>query len=87
LTEQWKALTADLRGEFSTYRIELKHAYPDVRGLILPTRLGNVIRSFEYYSHREYVLIRLRSGRDLFLSFRVTMQFRLMIRRPHLISW
>jgi hypothetical protein len=54
LTEQWKALTADLRGEFSTYRIELKHAYPDVRGLILPTRLGNVIRSFEYYSHREY---------------------------------
>lgn len=54
LSEQWKALSADLRGEFSTYRIELKHAYPDIRGLILPTRLGNVIRSFEYYSHREY---------------------------------
>jgi hypothetical protein len=50
----WRALSTDLRSEFSTYRIELKHAYPDKRGLILPTRLGNVIRSFEYYSDREY---------------------------------
>jgi hypothetical protein len=32
----------------------LQHTYPDSSGLILPTRLGNVIRSFEYYSDREY---------------------------------
>lgn len=54
IVEQWKAIRTDLLGEFSAYRIQLKHSYPDGRGLILPTRLGNVIRSFEYYSDREY---------------------------------
>lgn len=54
IRDQWQALSTDLRSEFSTYRIQIKHAYPDKRGLILPTRLGNVIRSFEYYSDREY---------------------------------
>jgi len=34
--------------------ISTQHTYPDKRALILPTRLGNVIRSFEYYSDREY---------------------------------
>ena len=54
LTEQWKGLSSALATEFSTFRIQVKHTYPDKPGLILPTRLGNVIRSFEYYSHREY---------------------------------
>lgn len=54
ITAQWQAIDQDLRSEFSTYRFQLKHDYPDKRGLILPTRLGNVIRSFEYYSDREY---------------------------------
>jgi hypothetical protein len=54
ITAQWQAIDQDLRSEFSTYRFQLKQDYPDRRGLILPTRLGNVIRSFEYYSDREY---------------------------------
>lgn len=54
ITAQWQAIDQDLRSEFSVYRFQLKNAYPDKRALILPTRLGNVIRSFEYYSHREY---------------------------------
>ena len=54
LRDQWRALSTDLRSEFSTDRVQIKHTYPDKRGLILPTRLGNAIRSFEYYSDREY---------------------------------
>lgn len=54
IREQWRALSTDLRSDFSTDRVQVKHAYPDKRGLILPTRLGNAIRSFEYYSDREY---------------------------------
>ncbi|HEV2833757.1 MAG TPA: hypothetical protein VGW58_00495 [Pyrinomonadaceae bacterium] len=54
ITAQWQAIDQELRSEFSLYRFELKHAYPDKRALIMPTRLGNVIRSFEYYSQREY---------------------------------
>lgn len=51
---EWQPIDQELRDEFSTYRFQLKHTYPDKRALILPTRLGNVIRSFEYYSDREY---------------------------------
>ena len=54
ITAQWQAINQELSSEYSSYRFQLKHAYPDKRSLILPTRLGNVIRSFEYYSHREY---------------------------------
>jgi hypothetical protein len=53
LKEQWEAIKDDLLGEFGASRILQRHSYP-ARGLILPTRLGNVIRSFEYYSDREY---------------------------------
>ncbi len=51
---QWRMVDGSLRGQYSGYRVNVKHAYPDRRDLILPTRLGNVIRSFEYYSNREY---------------------------------
>src|SRR5215510_4647528 len=54
MKEQWSTLKSALLGEFGTYRIEIKRAYPDKRGIVLPTRLGNAIRSFEYYSDREY---------------------------------
>jgi len=54
ITMQWQPINQELRSEFSAYRFQLKQAYPDRRALILPTRLGNVIRSFEYYSDREY---------------------------------
>jgi hypothetical protein len=51
---RWQKHDEELREEFSIYRRSVQHAYPDDRSLILPTRLGNAIRSFEYYSHREY---------------------------------
>jgi hypothetical protein len=52
--EQWKTITDNVIDEYSAYRREVKSSYPDRRGLILPTRLGNAVRSFEYYSSREY---------------------------------
>jgi len=52
--DQWMEIDSDLDGKFSAYRREIRHSYPGNPGLILPTRLGNVIRSFEYYSHTEY---------------------------------
>jgi len=54
IVAQARAIRANLNGVFSKYRMRLSHAYPADGNLILPTRLGNVIRSFEYYSHREY---------------------------------
>ncbi len=51
---KWQIIDNDLRDQFSIYRRSIQHAYPDDRSLILPTRLGNAIRSFEYYSDREY---------------------------------
>jgi hypothetical protein len=52
--EQWLEIDSDLEDKFSAYRREIRHNYPGKPGLILPTRLGNVIRSFEYYSDSEY---------------------------------
>ena len=54
ITAQWLLIDQELRSEFSSKRFQLKHGYPDRRAFIMPTRLGNVIRSFEYYSYREY---------------------------------
>ena len=51
---QAEAIKERVNGIFSRYRVQIDHAYPSDRNLILPTRLGNVIRSFEYYSDREY---------------------------------
>lgn len=52
--DQWAEIDSDLEDKFSAYRRQIRHNYPDSPGLILPTRLGNVIRSFEYYSHQQY---------------------------------
>lgn len=54
IREQWERIKDDFLSAYSAYRIQIKRDYPDRRGLILPTRLGNVVRSFEYYSDREY---------------------------------
>lgn len=51
---QWRSLLAGLRSHHGRYLRELSEDYPDSKSLILPTHLGNVIRSFEYYSSREY---------------------------------
>jgi len=52
--EQWRQIFEEVLNEYSTYRGYIKREFPDKRGLILPTRLGNIIRSFEYYPKREY---------------------------------
>ena len=54
LREHWRALSQNLRSGFSDYRIQVKRRYPDRAEHILPTRLGNVVRAFEFYSDREY---------------------------------
>ena len=50
--EQWQTIIDNVIDEYSAYRREVKSAYPDLRSLILPTRLGNVIRSFERSEER-----------------------------------
>ena len=52
--QQWANILNSLIDQYSAYRRELKSNYPELRGLILPSRLGNVIRSFEFYPSREY---------------------------------
>jgi hypothetical protein len=54
LKDQWLEIDADLSSKFSAYRRWNLNNYAGKSDLILPTRLGNVIRSFEYYSDREY---------------------------------
>jgi hypothetical protein len=51
---QWETIANNVIHAYSAYRRDVKTNYPDQSGLILPTRLGNVIRSFEYYPSREY---------------------------------
>jgi len=51
---QWESITANFITEYGACLREFQSSYPDRRGLILPTRLGNVIRSFEYYPGRQY---------------------------------
>jgi hypothetical protein len=51
---QWQDLYNSLTSQHGRYLDQIKTNYPENRGLILPTRLGNVIRSFEYYPFREY---------------------------------
>lgn len=43
-----------LVGEWNFIKRRLNTEFPGQSSLILPTRLGNVIRSFEYYPEREY---------------------------------
>jgi hypothetical protein len=51
---QWKSLLSGLTRQHGEFLREINSSYPERRSLILPTRLGNVIRSFEYYPSREY---------------------------------
>jgi hypothetical protein len=54
LQVQWETITANFNSEYGVRLRYIQSNYPDRRNLILPTRLGNVIRSFEYYPGREY---------------------------------
>ncbi|HLL69939.1 MAG TPA: hypothetical protein VK363_00820 [Pyrinomonadaceae bacterium] len=51
---QWKQIWLEIRAEFTTLRRNFNRDFPWRESLILPTRLGNIIRSFEFYADREY---------------------------------
>jgi len=51
---QWEKLYENFNTEYGARVRDIQRNYPVRRNLILPTRLGNVIRSFEYYPGREY---------------------------------
>jgi hypothetical protein len=49
-----KRIYSKLLGEWNLVKRRLNSEYPGRASLILPTQLGNVIRSFEYYPDKEY---------------------------------
>ncbi|HKR00376.1 MAG TPA: hypothetical protein VJT09_06870 [Pyrinomonadaceae bacterium] len=51
---QWNHLYDLLDTEWNATSRELLKGFPDAESLVLPTKLGNVIRSFEHYPDREY---------------------------------
>ena len=54
LLDQTSHRTADLYGIDDAVRREMMAVYPPRRDDLLPTRLGNVVRSFEEYPRRQY---------------------------------
>ena len=51
---EWEKIYKNFNTEYGAQVRDIQRNYPVERNLILPTRLGNVIRSFEYYPGREY---------------------------------
>jgi hypothetical protein len=49
-----KTLFADLQGQETALELFLNSEFPDDESLLLPTRLGNVIRCFERYPYQAY---------------------------------
>jgi hypothetical protein len=52
--EEWQAVERQVRLEFARLQKMLAVSYPADSELILPTRLGNIIRNFEYYAYAQY---------------------------------
>lgn len=50
----WPVLSDDVTDNWNALQRNVFSAFPTKSGLILPTKLGNIIRSFEYYPDREY---------------------------------
>jgi hypothetical protein len=50
----WPVLSSQVEDNWNALQRNLYSAFPKKSGLILPTRLGNIIRSFEYYPDLEY---------------------------------
>lgn len=53
-TKTWQQLSDDVKDNWDKLQREVFSTFPTKSGLVLPTRLGNIIRSFEYYPDREY---------------------------------
>ena len=54
LKERWDRIKKLVLDEFTKTLGRFKRDFPQEKWLIMPTRLGNVIRGFEYYPKREY---------------------------------
>lgn len=52
--DQWIRLYSAILDEWNFNKRRVNSEFPGERSLVLPTRLGNVIRSYEYYPEREY---------------------------------
>lgn len=53
---QWDALDSAINSGWSNLSLRVINDFPPSESQILPTRLGNVIRSFENYANREYCI-------------------------------
>jgi hypothetical protein len=54
MENDWQSVYSAISEKWQQTSRTLSQDYPEKEGLILPTRLGNVIRNFEYYPEREY---------------------------------
>jgi hypothetical protein len=52
--KNWQELSDDVKDNWDKLQRDTFTSFPTKTGLILPTTLGNIIRSFEYYPDREY---------------------------------
>ena len=53
-TKNWQEVSDDVKDNWDRLQRDTFTSFPTKSGLVLPTRLGNIIRSFEYYPDREY---------------------------------
>lgn len=53
-TKNWQQVSNEVKDNWDRLQRITFSAFPTNNGLILPTKLGNIIRSFEYYPDREY---------------------------------
>lgn len=51
---KWRRVYSEALDRWNLLRRKLNTEFPGKESLVLPTRLGNVMRSFEFYPHREY---------------------------------
>jgi len=52
--ERWDRIKKLLFDEYTKTLAQVRREFPQEQWLIMPTRIGNVIRGFEYYPKREY---------------------------------
>ncbi len=54
LKDRWIGIRERVLNEYTRTMQRVRNEYPSEEWLLMPTRLGNLIRSFEYYPKREY---------------------------------
>ena len=54
INQRWQRIKGLVFDEYTKMLARIREEFPLEEWLIMPTRLGNIIRSFEYYPKREY---------------------------------